>query len=254
MRDISAVSCVNRRLHQTLASASLYTQSSRLLLPCLKESPLPPLSQPRLARSLALEASVLFQRRPKSNGSREKALRQVQHIPDGGRIIQSILLKSGSHIACLLEDGSMCQYHVASESTTPFSKRHVLPEGCLGVLASLLIPSYCAILSMPSTGMRRYVVSVARTDNSSSTYKSCGTWQQDLILPSTSGSVSLVASSCYKPRLQVSGKRLVAVVRTHMWVLSLTNHGQVIWDRAIDAPGWHAWTIHENFVVALTGR
>lgn len=242
IREISAVSCVNQRLHQIFANPLMYAQNSPLLLPCMKDCPLPPLSDPQLARSLALEASMLFQK--PSNGSREISLRQLQHISDCGRLVESRLSRSGSHMVCLLEDGSLQQYPVASQFSATRSTQQILPNDCLGILASCMTQSYCAILSMPSTGIRRYIVSVGSVDIRRST------WHQDLVLPPADG-ISLVGSSSHGLQIKMDGERLMVVVKNHLWVLSLGT-GEILWNHSIVPPGWHAWTTHKTYVIAMS--
>lgn len=259
MRDISALSCVNRQLEEALSSESLYCQPSAMLLPCLEDSPLPRLSTPRLARSLALESSTLFQMRS-SNFSREKTIRQIQNIQRDGHVVDSILSPSGSRITCLGDDGSIRSYRVSAEpvhsneAPAILGTKQIVPNDCIGVIASCLSHRHCAVLSMPSTGIRRYIVSVASTADLTS--NNVIAWQKDLIIPvSVRGSMLGNTGSNQEPCLKIDETRqqLVVVFRTYLFVLSLTT-GEAEWEHTIEHTNWDACIIHDTFLVAIAGQ
>ena len=272
LRSISAWSCTNRALDSVLANPALYCKSnSTLLLPCMKIAALSASTGIR-ARALALE-STLFRKRG-TTPSRERSLHSVLTIPHkAGSMLESKLSMYGSTVSCMSNDGEISQYKLSSYppntntrnnpqgvcSSKPSHRKRFIRKDCLGdILSSFSSSRYGAVLCIPSTGLRKYVLAVTSVNSS------IVSWQSDIqpsILASVGGRISSLAvcssmtgrRHCVK--IDAMNRWVIVVFRNYLLVFSLQK-GELLWNIVLskEHQDWLVWTIHDHYIVALTAN
>jgi hypothetical protein len=264
LRSIASLSCSCRQVSQILSHESLYcggqpdiiSTGDEALLPCMRGMSLPKLAKPQLARRTAIESTIFY----RQNGGRDRNFLLVEsiHPPPDTTIHQCFLSKPGTRLFYLTGSGELITHIIPSTTknvasckgsnrNTATTTTQRIP-GCNNVLSSAVSPdgSQCAILSMPGTGIRRYTLTLLQIGDKSKP----PLWQDDIVpsyhLRSTKNS--------RPPSVQFHENWIVVVVtgqcsvfdaeqRALHWEFPLERHEQP----------WYAWTIHEDYIIALGG-
>lgn len=249
IRDITALSCVNRQLEKCLSNEKLYYSKSTILLPCMRACPVPRLKIPRLARALAFEYATLFRLEPGSM-TRERKVKQLANILCEGSIVKAHLSASASKIAYLLDNGRL-QVHSLDRPketvSTPAMTKELVDSA--EIFAAYFTNHHCVVLAMPLAGTRRLQVSLGST-SSTMTRKD---WKRDLMLP-----IPTIRGSCkwasQAPRMAIDEHRRYIIVTAsgYFWVLSFLD-GNVIWETDVEHR-WQSLTLHKGYLVVTAGK
>ena len=247
LRSIAALSCTNKTLDKILAQECLYVHvhgSDSLILPCLRGIMLPKLECPRFIRGLAMESS-LFSRQKGPRNRNLTLVKTIQSAP-GSIFLHSAISKSCSSVTTVSDQGQVLDTKIIPNATNRVNR--VGHEKCSNVLASVLSPKFCATITMPLSGNRRYVVSLIPTRAFSGS--NCKIiWQQDILL-----SPSLRSRP---PSIQFDNtcKYVVVVLSSRMCVFS-SDQGKLLWDLTLEKhqQPWHAWAVRDKYISAYAKK
>ena len=128
---------------------------------------------------------------------------------------------------------------------------------------------YCAVLYMPSTGLRRYALSVASLDSSSTPALRMATplpWQHDILscrphdstdpANSTVALCSHVSSRSFTVQMDPHHQWIAVVFRCHFMVFSLSD-GKLVWEHGLalkEYQDWHTWTFYDHCILAISSN
>ena len=270
MRSISALSCTNKCWERMLANSDLYCQQKSscapLLLPCCtrKNIPLSSSCASEVARSLALE-STLFSK--EKSQKRNRTLREAFAIsPAQLSILESKLSNYGSTVTYLTNRGKVVSYKLSNNfsknnvNIKPILSRQMVPRDCseIEIISSFCSSKYCAILFMPSTGVRRYTLSVVALDSSAI----MANWQHDFLsnpaLNSTSLAITLAIhgpSRYFSVKMDSDHQWVAVVFRCHLFVFSLSD-SNLVWEHVLsskECQDWDTWVFHKRYIIATAG-
>lgn len=263
IRSISALSCVNKRLEETLRHHTLYTKGSPLLIPCLKACPLSAtignLATFSLSRALALE-STLFQKT--KTLSRERTLVEMGSIDQSGQVVFCRWSDGGSRLVYLSKQGKLVTHLMSSpklnQQSREFQSMHPRElykhDECLGILSSDTSGQLCSVVWMPATGIRRYTLTTSSID-----FQRKIMWQLDIDHPKSVGATFTFGTSFHhrRPSIKFSttGDSIILYFM-HKFGVYEAQTGNCVWehDLAKEFQNWHAWTVHDDFVVAITAK
>lgn len=183
-------------------------------------------------------------------------------------MLESKVSMNGSTVSCMSSDGEISRYKLSPDlfhsnssnyqhrvgSTKPSHRKRFVRKDCLGdILSSFSSNRYVALLCMPSTGVRKFVLAVT------SMHDSMVSWHHDIqpsIWASVGGTLcSNMTSRQHCVKIDAMNRWVVVVFRETLTVFSL-REGELLWDIALskEHQDWLVWTIHDHYIVALTAN
>jgi len=267
IRSISALGCIDSTSKKILNKVSLYFGSG-CVLPCMQgmeisHSSLSYASKRISPLGIALELDFFDNGRYRDQifslvNTLVMNPQQDCRVCRGRTILKSTLSKSAKWCS-YLSDG--CEFISCKLSSTNTKNHHISKRrvqqipGCVDIIASSLTPDLCAILSMPSRGLRRYVLTIFFTHTSDNGFKLV---QQDIPVNYSAGTSSYVAM--VPPSIKFDGlaRFVVIVFSDRFYVFSVKEDCSLLWEVNIrdgkNDKTWYSWIVHDHYIIALTKK